>query len=289
MDEEQAEPGPPSPPLQPAGPVCYSVEAVLGPQLSRLFPGPGHREFSPLQSPDSAPQSQTPQAPYAVHAVLRSGNWTQRFSCDPPQPSPDSGTKTVTELDSKPWMNHPLTSADLWKPGKAEQPPPPPPAPLEGASVGTRSSVNSPTGFSPAESDPGPGLPAQDPNETQQEQGSPDSPAQTDSAAERPKTLTKPFCCLFASPLPESPDRPGSTSQPADRRDHALNKSPSPFSSLFAAPLGAAPFPPHSHRNQRGRTKPTSQNLCPGPRSRPEDTREVTENMLPPQRPGPGQ
>ncbi|XP_076585753.1 uncharacterized protein LOC143320164 isoform X2 [Chaetodon auriga] len=68
---------PPSTNLQHEEPVCYSVEAVLGPQLSKPFPcfftTPRSQEFAPLSSSDctsgSANQS---QVPYSVDAVLRS-------------------------------------------------------------------------------------------------------------------------------------------------------------------------------------------------------------------------
>nr|XP_046258333.1 uncharacterized protein LOC124066168 [Scatophagus argus]XP_046258342.1 uncharacterized protein LOC124066168 [Scatophagus argus]XP_046258351.1 uncharacterized protein LOC124066168 [Scatophagus argus] len=68
---------PPSANLNPEEPVCYSVEAVLGPQISKPFASflttPRSKEFAPLSSSDctsgSANQS---QVPYSVDAVLRS-------------------------------------------------------------------------------------------------------------------------------------------------------------------------------------------------------------------------
>ncbi|XP_070683864.1 uncharacterized protein [Pempheris klunzingeri] len=61
-------------------PVCYSVEAVLGPQLSRPFPNffttPRSQESSPLSSSNctsgSANQS---RIPYSLHDVLRSSTF----------------------------------------------------------------------------------------------------------------------------------------------------------------------------------------------------------------------
>lgn len=58
-------------------PVCYSVEAVLGPQLSRPFPSfctaPRSQELSPLSSSDFTSGSvNQSQVPYSVDAVLRS-------------------------------------------------------------------------------------------------------------------------------------------------------------------------------------------------------------------------
>lgn len=111
---------PPSTNLEPAEPVCYSVEAVLGPQLLRPFSSsftfPNRKEFVPLPSsctPDSTNQT---QAPYSVDAVLKSFKsaesstsgpigtlYTQTVSCIPkksaddevagPLQSPDTGDK----------------------------------------------------------------------------------------------------------------------------------------------------------------------------------------------------
>lgn len=58
-------------------PVCYSVEAVLGPQLSKpftsFFTTPRNQEFAPLSSSDcTSGSSYQSQAPYSVDAVLRS-------------------------------------------------------------------------------------------------------------------------------------------------------------------------------------------------------------------------
>lgn len=57
-------------------PVCYSVEAVLGPQRfkpsSHLFPFPGSKEFVPLSSSSTSNPTNQTQAPYSVDTVLNS-------------------------------------------------------------------------------------------------------------------------------------------------------------------------------------------------------------------------
>ncbi|XP_054866160.1 uncharacterized protein LOC111575044 [Amphiprion ocellaris] len=60
-------------------PVCYSVEAVLGPQLYRPFPrfftAPGSQESTPPSVPQTSSSigmSRQSEAPYSVDAVLRS-------------------------------------------------------------------------------------------------------------------------------------------------------------------------------------------------------------------------
>lgn len=68
---------PPSTHLNPAQPVCYSVEAVLGPQLSRPFTSAftslRSKEFAPLSSSDCTTDSNKQTlVPYSVEAVLRS-------------------------------------------------------------------------------------------------------------------------------------------------------------------------------------------------------------------------
>lgn len=68
---------PPSTSLNPAQPVCYSVEAVLGPQLSRPFTSAftslRSKEFAPLSSSDCTSDSNKQTlVPYSVEAVLRS-------------------------------------------------------------------------------------------------------------------------------------------------------------------------------------------------------------------------
>lgn len=68
---------PPSANLHREEPVCYSVEAVLGPQLSKpftsFFTAPRNQEFAPLSSSDcSSGSAHQSQVPYSVDAVLRS-------------------------------------------------------------------------------------------------------------------------------------------------------------------------------------------------------------------------
>lgn len=67
---------PPSTSLNPTQPVCYSVEAVLGPQLSRPFTSAftslRSKEFAPLSSDCSSDSNKQTFVPYSVEAVLRS-------------------------------------------------------------------------------------------------------------------------------------------------------------------------------------------------------------------------
>lgn len=146
----------PSSPLNPAEPVCYSVEAVLGPQLSRpltrLFTASGPKEFNPIYSSLSA--KQTPKVPSAVKAVFseytspENSVFGQRFLPEPcskevthPQLRPDTVNEPGLcsnlpqenclmsvihpELDSKHCLNLPLSSGELWKPQKKTEPPQP--------------------------------------------------------------------------------------------------------------------------------------------------------------------
>lgn len=99
---------PPSINLNPAEPVCYSVEAVLGPQLSRsfksLFPTPRNREFTPLSSSDCTSDfaNQT-QVPYSVDAVLRSC----KSSSLPPHTSSSTSKICLEEV------SYPLLSPEM--------------------------------------------------------------------------------------------------------------------------------------------------------------------------------
>lgn len=69
---------PPPSNFNPAEPVCYSVEAVLGPQLSKPFTSsfttPRRKEFTPLCSSEHTLYSvnQPQKVPYSVDAVLSS-------------------------------------------------------------------------------------------------------------------------------------------------------------------------------------------------------------------------
>lgn len=177
-DSSEPASAPPSP-LNPAEPVCYSVEAVLGTQLSRpltrLFTASGPKEFNPIYSSLSAKQA--PIVPSAVKAVLSEYKSTEnfqvkRFLPEPcskevthPQLRPDTvnepglcsnvpqenGVMSVihTQLDSKRCLNFPLNSGELWKPQTKTEPPQPSlqafhEATFEGLSA-DRCSVNSTT------------------------------------------------------------------------------------------------------------------------------------------------
>lgn len=106
-DEAQRH-SPPSNNLNPAEPVCYSVEAVLGPQLSRpfnsLFPTPRSKEFTPLSSSDctSDSASQT-QVPYSVDAVLK--------SCKSSSLPPHTGSYTSKTYFEE--VSYPLLSPEM--------------------------------------------------------------------------------------------------------------------------------------------------------------------------------
>lgn len=142
--------GPPSSPRHPSEPVCYSVEAVLGPQrfrsFTRLFPASGQKEFQPLRSAESLPANQSRVPYYAGAAGLGARKATeepvldQRFSSEPrlnarpPPPSPDPVREMVSCWNG-PQENHlrsglhvgpvsrhcrnlPLTSTKPWKPAE---------------------------------------------------------------------------------------------------------------------------------------------------------------------------
>lgn len=257
----------PSPPQQAAEPICYSVEAVLGPQWSRpftrLFPGPGQKEFQPLCSAESLPANQS-RVPYAGNAGLSARKATedpvlgQRFSSEPhlkevrlPQLSPDPVHETVscwnrpqenrlrsvlhTELESKRCWNLPLTSAKLWKSGeKTEASQPSPQAFHEATFADGRCSVNSTADGGPHckptksgdSADPGsPLLKVQEPRESQR--------------ALKPGSEQH---CSAENPAERS----------ADSADHRQ-----PFSCLFATPLNESLK--RSHRPALIQSCPASQ------------------------------
>ncbi|XP_044044760.1 uncharacterized protein LOC122872829 isoform X2 [Siniperca chuatsi] len=107
--------GTPSTNLNHEEPVCYSVEAVLGPQLSKPFPSffttPGSQESAPLSSSDCTPGSAyQSEVPYSVDAVLRScksvGNSTVGHTCTPPTAQTVSYTpKSYFEENTDPLLN----------------------------------------------------------------------------------------------------------------------------------------------------------------------------------------
>lgn len=185
----------PSSPRNPAELVCYSVEAVLGTQLSRpltrFFTASGPKEFNPIYSSLSA--KQTPIVPSAVKAVLSEDKSTenfvfgQRFLPEPcskevthPPLRPDAVNESglcsnlpqencvmsviPTELESKRCLNFPLNSGELWKPQAKTEPPQPShqafhEATFEGLSA-DRCSVNSTTAGVPRSSPTEPGDPS---------------------------------------------------------------------------------------------------------------------------------
>lgn len=96
---------PPSSNLNKEELVCYSVAAVLGPQLSKPFPSffttPGSQESGPLSSPDwtsgSAHQS---EVPYSVDAVLRSCKVEKStFGCTPTPPTTAQSVSYTPKTD----------------------------------------------------------------------------------------------------------------------------------------------------------------------------------------------
>lgn len=262
---------PPSSPRQPSEPVCYSVEAVLGPQRSRPFtqpfPAPGQKEFQPLYSAECLPAnpSRVPDAGDAALSARKAPEDPGLGSSEPrlkevglPQLSPDPVHKTAwcwnrpqenrlrsvlhTGLDSKRCWNLPLTSAKLWKPGeKKEAPEPCPQASDEASFADRRCSVNPPADVSPrcsptesgASADPGsPPLKVEEPSESQREL----QPGSAENPAERSADcadLRRPFRCLFAAPLSESLKR--------SHRPALIQSSPTCQSADRTKPPGGAP------------------------------------------------
>ncbi|XP_045902637.1 uncharacterized protein LOC123969360 isoform X1 [Micropterus dolomieu] len=106
--------GPPSPKLSHEEPVCYSVEAVLGPQLSRpfssFFTTPGSQQSAPLTSSDCTPGSANQsKVPYSVDAVLRScksvGYSTLEHTPGPPTAQIVSYSPKSYFENTKPFLN----------------------------------------------------------------------------------------------------------------------------------------------------------------------------------------
>ena len=273
-DEASQPASPPSSPRQPAGPVCYSVEAVLGPQwsrpLPRLFPAPGQKEFQPLYLAEPLPAN--PHAGDAASAATEDPVFGGRASPEPrleevrlPPPSPASVHETVPcwigpqenrlegvlhpGLESKCCGSLPLTSVKLS--GNQQ---PSPQASGEAAFADRQCSVNSAADGGPG-SGPDPGslhLKVGEPSERQR----PFEPSEDQRSAEEPAAcsaeLRGAFRGLFATPLSEPPwtqPRPAGRSGPADG-------APSAFLSLFAAPLGA---PPWTLEAGRSRAEPAGQ------------------------------
>lgn len=109
---------PPSTNLEPAEPVCYSVEAVLRPQLlrpfTRSFTFPKRKEFVPLSSSCTSDSTNQTQAPYSVDAVLKSFKsaesstlghistlYTQTVSCIPKKSADDDVAGPLQSPDTE--------------------------------------------------------------------------------------------------------------------------------------------------------------------------------------------
>lgn len=109
---------PPSTNLEPAEPVCYSVQAVLGPQLLRPFTSsftfPKSKEFVPLSSSCISDSTNQTQAPYSVDAVLKSFKsaesstsghiitlYTQTVSCTPEKSGDEEVAGPLQGLDTE--------------------------------------------------------------------------------------------------------------------------------------------------------------------------------------------
>lgn len=251
----------PSSPRQPAEPVCYSVEAVLGPQWSRpstrLFPAPGQREFQPLYSAESLPAIHS-SVRYAVGAVPSARKATEdpvlgrRFSPEPrleevrlPALSPDPVRGTVsccdrpqenrlrsalhTGLESKRCWNLPLTSAKLCR-GQTEAPHPSPQAFHEATLAGGRCCVNSTADGGPRS-----------------------SPTESGDSAEPGSLHLK---------VPEPSERPRELKAGSEAKNPAQCSADSadlrrPFRGLFAAPLSGSVQSPH--RSALVQSSPASQ------------------------------
>lgn len=98
-------------------PVCYSVEAVLGPLLfkpsTHLFSFPGGKEFVPLSSSSTSNPTNETQAPYSVDAVLNSLKSVEGFNSGHMMRAPDTKTVSFT----------PIKSAEDSRPPKCSQVP----------------------------------------------------------------------------------------------------------------------------------------------------------------------
>lgn len=95
VDSVEAQSPPAAKPDSPE-PVCYSVEAVLGPQLFRpsthLFAFPGGKEFVPLSSSGTPKPTNQTQAPYSVDAVLNSLKSVEGYNSGHMTRAPDTQT-----------------------------------------------------------------------------------------------------------------------------------------------------------------------------------------------------
>lgn len=108
---------PPSTNLDHKEPVCYSVEAVLGPQLSKPFPSfcpaPGSQESAPPSSSgctsDSVDQK---EVPYSVSAVLRSCKSVKYFTLGHTPTALTAQTVSYTPKSYFEETTEPLLSSD---------------------------------------------------------------------------------------------------------------------------------------------------------------------------------
>ncbi|XP_075891724.1 uncharacterized protein LOC142894583 isoform X2 [Nelusetta ayraudi] len=101
VDSVEAQSPPAAKPDSPE-PVCYSVEAVLGPQLFRpsthLFTFPGGKEFVPLSSSGTPKPTDQTQAPYSVDAVLNSLKSVEGYNSGHMTRTPDTQTVSFTPI-----------------------------------------------------------------------------------------------------------------------------------------------------------------------------------------------
>lgn len=258
---------PPSSPRHPSEPVCYSVEAVLGPQRFRsftgLFPASGQKEFQPLRSSESLPASQSRVPCYAGAAGPSARKATeepvldQRFSSEPrlnarpPPPSPDPVRETVSSrngpqenhlrsglhvgLVSRHCRNLPLTSAKPWKPAEKTKASQLSPQASHEATVEDRCSVNSTVGSGPC-SGPAKFADSADPGSLYVKAGEP-------IKSQRELTAGCEEQCSATNPA---------------QRSAASADLGRPFRCLFAAPLCKSVEPPH---------QPTSSHSSPASQS----------------------
>ncbi|KAE8301013.1 Zinc finger CCCH domain-containing protein 6 [Larimichthys crocea] len=96
-------------------PVCYSVEAVLGPQRSKLFTSfvrtPRSQESTCLSSSDCTSDSvNQSQVPYSVDAVLRSCKENSTFGHSPTPPTEQTMSYTPKSYFEE--IHDPLSSSD---------------------------------------------------------------------------------------------------------------------------------------------------------------------------------
>lgn len=300
--------GPPSSPQNPARPVCYSVEAVLGPQLSRPF-----SMFSAASEPrdldrlSSAPPPRDPSPGGASGPRLKEAARANLGRAAVGETASGSGlpqqnrlSDVHTEPDSQRALDLPLDPGELCRPGPETEHPQRLQAPSEATSEGSsseRRSVTSRADGGPGSSGTRPAGPSHPrnhltlglkPEGTQELRSGSEEPFTSKNQAEDSvapgarcrRSLGPPFHCLFARPLAESRNPPHQITQPSsDGRTEQRSRSRSrSFSSLFAAPLGGGGQTQTGLSKQAPEDRHTSQNLPPDPRSGPEGTRGADEH-----------